>query len=224
MARLRPEPTGHVVLFLGARASRPQRAEGPRLFMRARCPRSQEVVADASDTIAAVRQSTGAHAANLTYAVADRCRVPETSERSVEPSEQRSGAMSDSPAQDRIELEVKDFGPIVEARIDLRPLTVFVGPSNTGKSWLAVLIYALHRCFGSEVGPDHWRASGSSLMLPDDEARERLDDARRDFRQICGIDASVLGELTGPGRHRSVRSNPGRDSVPVRCAWPSFRS
>ena len=45
------------------------------------------------------------------------------------------------------ELEVSNFGPIVEAKIDLRPLTVFVGPSNTGKSYLAILIYALHRFF-----------------------------------------------------------------------------
>ena len=50
------------------------------------------------------------------------------------------------------ELEVRDFGPIVKAKIDLRPLTVFVGPSNTGKSYLAILIYALHRCFGSREG------------------------------------------------------------------------
>ena len=54
-----------------------------------------------------------------------------------------------------IELEVTNFGPIVEAKIDLRPLTVFVGPSNTGKSYLAILIYALHRCFSSDAGPDH---------------------------------------------------------------------
>lgn len=44
-------------------------------------------------------------------------------------------------------LSVTDFGPIVEANVDLRPLTVFVGPSNTGKSYLAILIYALHRFF-----------------------------------------------------------------------------
>ena len=44
-------------------------------------------------------------------------------------------------------LSVTDFGPIVKADVDLRPLTVFVGPSNTGKSYLAVLIYALHRFF-----------------------------------------------------------------------------
>ncbi|MBC6413020.1 MAG: AAA family ATPase [Hyphomonadaceae bacterium] len=46
-----------------------------------------------------------------------------------------------------LELEVKDFGPIGEAKVDLRPLTVFMGPSNTGKSYLAILIYALHRFF-----------------------------------------------------------------------------
>ena len=48
-----------------------------------------------------------------------------------------------------LELSVRDFGPIARAEIDLRPLTVFVGPSNTGKSYLAILIYALHRFFNS---------------------------------------------------------------------------
>ena len=40
-------------------------------------------------------------------------------------------------------LEISDFGPIAEGRVDLRPLTVFAGPSNTGKSWMATLIYAM---------------------------------------------------------------------------------
>ena len=55
--------------------------------------------------------------------------------------------MDQLAAKDVLELEVSDFGPIVNAKIDLRPLTVFVGPSNTGKSYLAILIYALHRFF-----------------------------------------------------------------------------
>ena len=41
-------------------------------------------------------------------------------------------------------LSVKNFGPIAQADVDLRQLTVFVGPSNTGKSYLATLIYAIH--------------------------------------------------------------------------------
>ena len=42
-------------------------------------------------------------------------------------------------------LSVTNFGPIAEATLDLRPLSVFIGPSNTGKSYMAVLIYALHK-------------------------------------------------------------------------------
>ena len=44
----------------------------------------------------------------------------------------------------RVEISVGNFGPISEATIDLRPLTVFVGPSNTGKTYFSTLIYALH--------------------------------------------------------------------------------
>ena len=47
-----------------------------------------------------------------------------------------------------IHINVKDFGPIEKAEVDLRPLTVFVGESNTGKTYLAALIYALHQNLG----------------------------------------------------------------------------
>ena len=48
-------------------------------------------------------------------------------------------------------LRVTDFGPIAAAAVNLRPLTVFVGPSNTGKSYLATLIYCLHQSFRDRV-------------------------------------------------------------------------
>ena len=54
---------------------------------------------------------------------------------------------------ERTTLSVKDFGPIARAEIDLRPFTVFVGASNTGKSYLAILLYALHQFFGKQVDP-----------------------------------------------------------------------
>ena len=44
-----------------------------------------------------------------------------------------------------VRISAENFGPIVNGSIDLRPLTVFVGPSNTGKTYLATLIYALHK-------------------------------------------------------------------------------
>ena len=50
-----------------------------------------------------------------------------------------------------MKLTVKNFGPIREARnIDISPMTIFVGPSNTGKSYLAMLIYSIFEVFSDE--------------------------------------------------------------------------
>ena len=43
---------------------------------------------------------------------------------------------------DAMRISVNNFGPIREANIRISPLTLFVGPSNTGKSYLATLLYA----------------------------------------------------------------------------------
>ena len=88
--------------------------------------------------------------------------------------------MSTAPTYKPLEIEVTDFGPIAKAKLDLRPLTVFVGPSNTGKSYLAMLIYALHQVFGGyatypaigQIKLDHhlyprsFPSASSSRVLP----------------------------------------------------------
>ncbi len=53
-------------------------------------------------------------------------------------------------------LRIRDFASIERADVEFRPLTVFVGPSNTGKSYLATLSYALHRYFAAEADPYRW--------------------------------------------------------------------
>ncbi len=57
--------------------------------------------------------------------------------------------MTTATGASHLELTVSNLGPIAEGKIELRPMSVFVGPSNTGKSYLATLIYALHRFFDS---------------------------------------------------------------------------
>ena len=42
-----------------------------------------------------------------------------------------------------VKVSVKDFGPIIEGAVELKPLTIFVGPNNAGKSYMAMLMYAL---------------------------------------------------------------------------------
>ena len=85
-----------------------------------------------------------------------------------------------------VEIVVKNFGPIAEANIDLRPLTVLVGPSNTGKTYFATLVYALHGAFNglSDSGflspfrlgvMDMLNRLLTGLTTPKEEIREILD-------------------------------------------------
>ena len=89
--------------------------------------------------------------------------------------------VGDAGDQATLGLKVTNFGPIVEADIELRPLTVFVGPSNTGKSYLAILIYALHALFAGTQAEPHWsrlgRSSRFNALFRDRPARDPLSDA-----------------------------------------------
>ena len=68
-----------------------------------------------------------------------------------------------TPGSGACRMDVEHFGPIVRASVDLRPLAVLIEPGNTGRSYLAILIYALHRCF----------SGGDGLGVPSDWPRHR---------------------------------------------------
>lgn len=55
-----------------------------------------------------------------------------------------------------MKITVKNFGPIAEAKnIEVSPMTIFVGHSNTGKSYLAMLIYSIFKTFTRDDYPSH---------------------------------------------------------------------
>lgn len=74
-----------------------------------------------------------------------------------------------------VHIAVENFGPIEKAEIDLRPLTVFVGESNTGKTYLAALVYALHPSF---EGSAKW-------IQPQDEPNLKLGKVFSDLLKEC---------------------------------------
>ena len=44
-----------------------------------------------------------------------------------------------------LDIKIKNFGPITEGRIGLKPLTILVGPNSSGKSYAAALVYSAAR-------------------------------------------------------------------------------
>ena len=111
--------------------------------------------------------------------------------------------MTTASGEKPLELSVRNFGPIAEADIELRPLSVFVGPSNTGKSYLATLIYALHRFFGGFSGP--------AIKGPDYYAGT-FPHAQSALRRLLGVDISAeeiqnLYAWVSAERHKSGAIN-----------------
>ncbi len=51
-----------------------------------------------------------------------------------------------------LKLAVKNFGPIREGEVEFKPLTVFIGPNNSGKSYMATLLYALIQALTGKRG------------------------------------------------------------------------
>jgi hypothetical protein len=76
-----------------------------------------------------------------------------------------------------VKFTVEKLGPIAHAELDIRPLTVFVGHNNTGKSWTAYALYGLLRRLSPTtlwVRDDWSRQPGS---LPDPQIAQTIDKA-----------------------------------------------
>ena len=75
-----------------------------------------------------------------------------------------------SPAIEGTTVSVQDFGPIVEAVVELKPLTIFLGPSNTGKSYMATAVYTLMQAAANSgnsiwVGGRYGKFAGKSSPI-----------------------------------------------------------
>lgn len=52
-----------------------------------------------------------------------------------------------------LSVEAKNFGPISGGKITLKPLTIFIGPNNSGKSYAAMLIHSIFESYTPSVLP-----------------------------------------------------------------------
>ncbi len=96
---------------------------------------------------------------------------------------------------ERITLAVEDFGPIAEATVELRPFTVFVGASNTGKSYLAILLYALHGFFGARAPTTGWHAPSADAAALTEESEKAVRTLLRQMLAARGSKRSMDVDL-----------------------------
>ncbi len=107
-------------------------------------------------------------------------------------------------------INVENFGPIEAAGIDLRPLTVFVGESNTGKTYLAALIYALYKHFGG-ISQFPWADSATSYFSMAYRLRSNYSQNRQEAIEQEMLE--VLEKLNTHGRPFTFSDLPQRVSA-----------
>ena len=104
--------------------------------------------------------------------------------------------MATPTEEESLQLSVSNFGPIAKAEIDLRPLTVFVGPSNTGKSYLAMLVYTLHKHFNDYIRLDSFGSGKMGNILEESIKEKRPFDDTNSIKQLIDWWAQVHDEST----------------------------
>lgn len=115
-----------------------------------------------------------------------------------------------------ITVTAKNLGPLAEGVVDLKPLTIFVGPSNTGKSYMAAAIWAAAQAFEPDNPRflprssslrsylrNYRRTRSGRYQLPDEEAEAVeaiqywIESSEDPFNDSSGI---TIADLPEPAR------------------------
>lgn len=100
---------------------------------------------------------------------------------------------------------VRNLGPIGEVEIEVRPITLLVGENNSGKTWLATVLWALHSdrfgaCFESP-GDANWDAAAAAMLAAFQTVRPSLglDDAGKGRTGATAVvpASAAQGEVAG---------------------------
>ena len=115
-----------------------------------------------------------------------------------------------------VRVSVKNFGPIAAGSVDLKPLTIFIGPSNTGKSFMATAVYAVMKAFrGDDLVPPRRmfvggvmytdKVIGNMLAVPSEDSRfgDAVWEWARELKKE-GLDPQQLTVASLPGTVRSA--------------------
>ena len=118
-------------------------------------------------------------------------------------------------------IRIKDFGPVAEGVVDLKPLTIFVGPNNSGKSYVATLVHSI-------VSAENYTFPPSGTMwerwAPADRSSKELYERAAEIVRTCnetptledflGLQERITGQMQGSfdGRlEASIMGNFGSD-------------
>ena len=121
------------------------------------------------------------------------------------------GRRGEHPAPINLTLTIRNFGPLEHGSIDIRPLTILIGPNNSGKSYVAMLLRSIVAA-QSRVAAPRLRVGGATAACRDmlrkkyEKGVHKMAITRPESRKIMG---ALLDEEMGPALERQIAGDFG---------------
>ena len=115
-----------------------------------------------------------------------------------------------------LKLTLENFGPLRKAEIDLKPMTIFIGPNNSGKSYAAMMFYSIFQVLAR---------AGSGPLLDFEVGKKRIESLSRLLAGLSGkgtpdsLSPEFLREL-GRAFEPKLRRELRDDFASCYCAQP----
>ena len=110
------------------------------------------------------------------------------------------------PAPINLRLTLRNFGPVAHGDISIKPLTVLIGPNNSGKSYVAMLLRSIlaaqSQVTGPRLGPNHAAAACRDMLQKKyKQSKYKMAVTKLESKKILGI---LLDEDLGPALERQI--------------------
>lgn len=100
-----------------------------------------------------------------------------------------------SPGSLELDVDIANFGPISRGKFKIKPLTILVGPNNSGKTYASMLIHAM---FSSQA------QTAMYWLVPEFVDRQIL---RPEFRDLASQMSKFLRAIRPNGGHATIPSS-----------------
>jgi predicted ATPase len=126
----------------------------------------------------------------------------------------------------QIALSLRNFGPVVSADILVKPLTIFIGPNASGKSYTAMALYAF---VSGLVKAGIWPGIICALYVTsrrkwDTWVEERKNLAsqvlKNEFARVFGMELRELTTRGAPSTEISLKLRKGKETYRYIYKWP----
>ena len=117
------------------------------------------------------------------------------------------------PAPINLNFKLRNFGPVAHGDINIKPLTVLIGPNNSGKSYVAMLLRSIlvaqSQVTGPRLRPFHATDACRDMLQKKYKQNEyKMVVTKPESKKILGI---LLDEELGPALERQIVRDFGSD-------------